>query len=235
MGKPVVPDISIRKPVVGAVVANSDWLFSFKDFGQMEYFGVNGVGEKWFVSLIERLRDLSKINKVELEKDIYLKENIRYHVVDWDAYKIPIQRKDIDWVKKDIIENEVEFPFYQFHVAKSLGRIVGYWQENVFHIVLLDPMHNLQPSKKYDYRVTDTTKASSDLTSFLSQIEDIKAINCKDADCGVKAAVNNINYAKEGSNAVVCFLSPDFLEQLNVITKVHCISKVLETGILHII
>jgi hypothetical protein len=48
----------------------------------------------------------------------------------------------------------------QFSITKSTGRIVGYFDRDssIFHIVLLDPEHNIQPAKKTNYQIQPTTK-----------------------------------------------------------------------------
>lgn len=61
----------------------------------------------------------------------------------------------MSWIYKDYLENEEDFPLYQFQISMANGRVVGFFDENwVFNIVLVDPNHNMQPSKDYDYRVT---------------------------------------------------------------------------------
>ena len=51
----------------------------------------------------------------------------------------------------------------QFSITKSTGRIVGYFDRDssIFHIVLLDPEHNIQPAKKTNYQIQPTTKGLS--------------------------------------------------------------------------
>ena len=66
--------MSKHKPIVGNVIpANRpvildkekdqrNWSFSFRYYSQAEYFGLGETSTKWFVSLLERLRDLCKEN-----------------------------------------------------------------------------------------------------------------------------------------------------------------------------
>lgn len=34
---------------------------------------------------------------------------LRCHPIDWSAKNIPIQRKDLDWLPKEILDNETDF------------------------------------------------------------------------------------------------------------------------------
>ena len=160
------------------------------------------------------------------------KEKLRYHPIDWNAKNIPIKREEIDWVSKEIIFNEEEFPFFQFHVSKALGRVVGYWQENIFHIVLLDTMHNLQPTLYNDYKVTDTHNAESDLMTLLRGVEQLQDLGCSDKGCIIKKEVAKVRFYRDNSNAIICFLEDDFLAEMNKLCEKHKISEILQAGIL---
>ncbi len=76
--------------------------------------------------------------------------------------------------------NDEEFPFYQSQISMSLGRVVGFFDENHehFYILLLDHKHNLQPSKDYSYKVGDTTQMFCEYTSLLMEVARIKGIQC---------------------------------------------------------
>lgn len=106
--------MSKQKPIVGNVIpANRpvildkekdqrNWSFSFRYYSQAEYFGLGETSTKWFVSLLERLRDLCKENIDSFFKDYGVKDANRYHKINWDAKNIPISRNEIDWVDKNI-------------------------------------------------------------------------------------------------------------------------------------
>ncbi|MBU0695986.1 MAG: hypothetical protein KKE39_05605, partial [Bacteroidetes bacterium] len=152
--KPVIGKVKdTNKPNVGNRIKDQlTWSFSFRYFNQSEYFGLGEIDSKWFVSVINRLRDLGKEDIESFIKDHRVKDSNRYHKIDWDANNIPIKREDIYWVDKNIIENEEDYPFFQFQVSKGLGRVIGFWKEDysAFFIVLLDPKHNMQPSKDFN-------------------------------------------------------------------------------------
>lgn len=129
--------------------------FSFRFWRQIKFFGLNQTNQHWFVALLEKLEDLSRYHKHDLVADTSRPQNTyRYHAVDWDAKNIPIKQSDLDWVDAAYRENPVEYPLMQLQISKALGRIIGFWDErDVFNIVLLDPLHNMQPSKKYSYKL----------------------------------------------------------------------------------
>jgi len=79
---------------------------------------------------------------------------MRIHNINWSAKSVPIKRSDLNWIDKDYLNNEEEFPIMQIAVSRAEGRLVGFFDEqNAFQIVLLDPLHNAQPSKYNGYKV----------------------------------------------------------------------------------
>lgn len=132
--------------------------FSFAYFKQYEHFGLGGATTHWFGSLIDRLKDLSE-KEANIIGDYTQRQQYRIHTVDWGKTNIPIQRDDLDSVPKAYRENEADFPFWQFQLSKSTGRVAGFLDESssVFYIVLIDPKHNLQPTLDHGYKVDVTT------------------------------------------------------------------------------
>lgn len=133
------------------------WAFGFRFFKEIKYFGLDSdqIEKKWLVSVMERLGDLSKETLASiLESPAARDGTLRIHDIDWGGKNVPIARKDLDWIDKEYLENAAEFPMFQLAVSKALGRLVGFLDEdNVYQIVLLDPLHNAQPSKYNDYKV----------------------------------------------------------------------------------
>ena len=137
--------------------------FSFRYVTQREWFGIGEQDAVWFASLQERLKDLSGKTSAILE-DKNTREDYRLHPINWEAKNCPIKKEDLISVPKKILDAaEVDF-FWQFQISKGTGRVVGFFNENnsIFYIVLLDPKHNIQPSKDYGYRVDATTIAPTD-------------------------------------------------------------------------
>lgn len=134
------------------------WTFSFRFWRQLENFGFNGANLdlRWFVSLLDQLKALSaeKVDDIRRGRDSRKAEVLRYHEINWSQRNIPLQRQDFNWLPGDFLNNEAEYPFYQFQISTGNGRIVGFWDnEDVFNVLLLDPRHNMQPSKNFNYSV----------------------------------------------------------------------------------
>src|SRR5690606_27420821 len=188
----------------------------------------------WFVSLLERLQDVSSKSIEEFETNRKERGDYRYHVIDWDARNIPIKRSDLNWIDKDILTNEVEFPFYQFQISKANGRIVGFWdaKQTIFHIVLLDPKHNIQPSKYFDYRVDNTSLLPCKYTSLLAEIDRVKSKKCFCEKCTFKNELVNLQDKFNTGNFVYFQLDDDYYEEFRLKTKDKSIGELIELWIL---
>jgi hypothetical protein len=132
------------------------------------------------------------------------------------------------------LSNEEEFPFYQFTISKANGRVVGFWNENhtIFYVVLLDPLHNLQPSKNFDYKVDDCYPLSCEYSSLIREIEltaDTRS-NCE--SCNIKSDLKNIPKKLTQSNAIIGYLDDDFLDEYEKLSEKFSLSEILELGIL---
>lgn len=139
---------------------------------QIPNFEIGAVRASWFVSLLERLHELSKLEREDVLNDFNVRDALRIHDIDWVAKNIPIGRKDIDWVDPVYWENPAEFPLIQFHISRAIGRVAGFLDEHgVFNVVLLDPMHNLQPSKFNGYEIKPTRLLQCELTSLTVRME----------------------------------------------------------------
>jgi len=234
--KPVVGNATpTKKPVINDNEKDQlNWSFSFRYFNQMEYFGLSETSTKWFVSLIERLRDLCKENIDSFFKDYGVKDANRYHKINWDAKNIPISRNNIDWVDKNIIENEEDYPFFQFQISKGLGRVIGFWNEDYrfFNIVLLDPKHNMQPSKDYDYKVDDTSIEHCELTSLLMDIDRIKGMNCLINGCQCKEELNKMPTKLNRGRFVYFQIDDDYYGDFLEKTQNKSVKELIELGLL---
>lgn len=214
--------------------SQQNWSFSFRYYSQSEYFGLGGISSKWFVSLLERLRDLCKEDIDNFFRDHKIKDANRYHKINWDAKNIPIRRSDITWVDKNVIDNEDDFPFFQFQISTGLGRIIGFWDENYrfFNIVLLDPKHNMQPSKDYDYKVDDTSIENCEFTSLLIDIDNIKGLNCLIDGCLCKEELNKLPTKLNRGRFVYFQLDEEYYEEFLAKTKNKSVKEIVELGLL---
>lgn len=208
--------------------------FSFSYFKQMPYFQIGNCSKEWYIGLIERLRTLSTMTPQEVLEENRGSIALRCHPIDWDAKNIPIQRKNLDWLPKEILENETDFPIMQFSITKSTGRIVGYFDRDssIFHIVLLDPEHNIQPAKKTNYQIQPTTKGLSQYDELLNKLERIKQIvsNCPDKNCKLHSHISVIEELHD--NIVYIGLDSDFYETYQEILRTTTLQEIMENGIL---
>jgi hypothetical protein len=110
--------------------------FSFRYYqDDKDKFSISKRDAKYLSSLLGRLRDLSQLKADEVISN--QSKSLRCHRIDW---------QDTTELQGFGIPNEdqlVSTP-YQFQIfANQYGRVHGFFSENVFYIVWLDPDHNL--------------------------------------------------------------------------------------------
>jgi len=225
-----------NRPVLRPIKEDQSWSFSFKYFKQIDFFGLENVNSKWYVSLLEKLADFSKIDSESFFKDHKLKNDSRYHKIDWNARNIPIKKTDIHWVDKEIIDNDDEFPFLQFQISKSLGRVVGFWLNKIFYIVLLDPLHNIQPAGgKYHYRVNESNVTFCKYTYLINKIDEIKGKECSCENCSTHEELHKIQEDFHCENFIYFQLDDDFYKEFRSQTIKYSVRNIMETGLLNLI
>lgn len=109
--------------------------FSYK-FLQTDHqkFSIQNRDSIYLVALLERLRNLSALTALDLKTN--RSASLRCHPIDWT---------DTSEICFDIPNEEqlVDTP-YQFSVSSNEhGRVHGFFIEEVFYIVWLDPAHQL--------------------------------------------------------------------------------------------
>ena len=192
------------------------WSFSLRYWKQIKYFGLDRTKPDWFVSLMEKLQDLCKYSISTFKEDTAFRTAQRVHKVDWDQKNIPIQRKKLAWLHPDYLDNEEDYPLYQFQISKALGRVVGFFdEEDVFNIVLLDPHHNIQPSKFHNYRVDPCSILNCQYTSLLNEIDNLKTQKtCGNGDCNLQRTLLTVPTNLVCSEVLLHFIGSEDLEQL---------------------
>jgi hypothetical protein len=110
--------------------------FSFRYYqDDKDKFSIGGRDAKYLASLLRRLRDLSQLKAQEIINN--QSKSLRCHGIVWQDTTEP---------NGFGIPNEaalVNVP-YQFQIsANEYGRVHGFFSENVFYVVWLDPDHNL--------------------------------------------------------------------------------------------
>lgn len=129
--------------------------FSFEFFRQCEWFGLGECDKEWYALLVNELTTVSAMTVTDLYNN---RKKQQYHPINWSQKNIPVQPDDIDWIPEEYRQH-----LWQFHITKSRGRVVGFLYNNIFFIVLLDPKHNIQPCKKHNYKLTETTISQNSL------------------------------------------------------------------------
>ncbi len=166
-----------RAPIRGAVPAaggkprtttpeKTRWSFSFRYWNQIDKFGFGdlaSVSDRWFVALLDRLHQMKYLTVDDVFEKQDVRDAMRFHAIDHKHEHTTMQRADFYWVDDVYLKDEPEYPVYQFHISKGLGRVVGFFDEKmVFNVLLLDPRHNLQLSKFSDYRTREARLLDSE-------------------------------------------------------------------------
>lgn len=129
--------------------------FSFEYFREIDFFGLGDCDIHWFSSLLDAIKRYSERKIV----DIMYEKSSRFHEIKWSQPNIPIKFEDLNWLPKNdqILIGPDEI--CQLNITQGSGRIIGFIVGTTFYVVLLDPMHNMQPSEDYNY-VVDATSQS---------------------------------------------------------------------------
>jgi hypothetical protein len=169
------------------------WQFSFAYFVQMDKFGLDGEGipNDWLVSALERFRMLSQERVENVLQNKQNADALRYHEINWGGKKVPIERKDLTSIPAHYLDNPEDFPIDQFMISTGTGLVVGFFDEDlVFNIVLLDPLHNLQPSKSFDYAVNPSSPLNCKLTQLQMAVRE-SLPHCNGEGCGALTRIND--------------------------------------------
>lgn len=215
-----------------------NWTFSFQYWRQIKFFGLSETEPKWFVSLLDRLQSLSSIESDRFKKDRAMMKQNRYHPINWEQQNIPIEIDDLDWLPKDILSNQIEFELVQFQISTSLGRVVGYWHGPVFYIVLLDPLHNIQPAGgRYGYKVDPNIPLNCHYSDLLNKIEHFSySSTCNSPDCGFLERLPMLKSKPDMYKNVVLHFADDALiqraEELLKLDGIDSYAQLLEWGII---
>lgn len=105
-----------------------------------EYFNLGGPCNNWFYKMFRFLSLISKeITPERLHSGEFSKPPLRFH-----PHK---QGETSAW--PDIVGVGEQGSFSQFRFGKSDGGIHGILIDNVFHVIWIDPHHNMYPDEKY--------------------------------------------------------------------------------------
>lgn len=224
-----VPQEKVGPPV--------NWAFSFRYWKQTEFFGLGSVASSWFAALLDRLQVLSNEPIEDLVYDSAKRDNLRYHEINWAQKNIPIQRADCTWIAREYLENADEYPFYQVAISTGLGRIIGFWDEHsIFNIVLLDPMHNMQPSARFDHRVRATSVRETPFAELLQQVQELQTHRCELPSCRYFKVASELGRQPTATTDLLMLRvtpsSIDLAEELVRKGEANCLAAIFEEGIL---
>ena len=234
------PLTSAKKIDPGKIEEPILWNFSFRFLNneQMsEYFGLDAIDSSWFVSFMERLRDLCRQKKDSFIAGSELCEAYRYHPINWNQKNIPIRRDQMKWIDEKFLVNDEEYPMLQFQISTALGRIVGFWDEKqIFNIVLIDRYHNLQPSSRYNYQITRTRKGDNVISKVMNVVKG--AIQgCTKKSCSLQDSYEDIHSramaSTEKASAIVHINDDEYDEIEKLISEghAHSVEDILSYGI----
>lgn len=177
-------------PYDGNVVTEKSFAFSFACFDRShDYFNLGDntpdkvVNGKWFLDLLDCLREVCKKPISELKRSMY-----DLHPVDW---------KNANAQKPD---SAVQLDYQQFRISKGRGRVIGFKIDNIFYIVWLDPHHNLSDSDGYGTATKYRTPAS-EFETLLSKVESVESLRNENAmiEADLHAAEELLAQNKSGS------------------------------------
>lgn len=211
--------------------------FSFLYFRQIDLLGVGNGSQGWHIGLLERLSTFGSMTLDELLNENAGSKSLRCHPIDWSAKNVPITRNDLNWLPADILGNEAEFPMIQLPISIGTGRIVGFFNRDssVFHIVLLDSSHNIQPSKYDNYQLQPTTIGLSQYDELLNKLDNIKKIvkDCQHRECKLHSRIEEIESLHD--NIIYTGLDKSIYEAYKEVLSKHTLQEIIETGIMELI
>ena len=131
----------IKKTETSNICPPSTTSFSFKYLDSNHAnFTFDRQDANYWKTLIDRLKDLSGLTPLELIEN--RSSTLRFHKIDWQDKRVS---ENCFGLPNE--EQLVSIP-YQFSVSSNkYGRVHGFFIENVFYIVWLDPNHKLYPGK----------------------------------------------------------------------------------------
>ena len=137
--------------------------FEYMDWSTQEFF-FHGLEQSYYFKFFECITQIKKsVEKDILEqthplltpKSIFHKRGTKDEfpsgVIGKVADKLFLETRDRDSANDEAISITTRRAF-EVRVAKSYGRLHGFIWNNIFHVVWIDPAHNLYPLNKYGVR-----------------------------------------------------------------------------------
>lgn len=211
--------------------------FSFLYFRQISLCGIGNCSPGWHTGLLERLSTFGGMTLDELLRENAGSKSLRCHPINWNSKNVPITKNDLNWLPANILDNEAEFPMIQLAISSSTGRIIGFFNRDssVFYIVLLDPNHNVQPSKYDNYQRQSTTIGISQYDELLNKLDNIKKIvkDCKYEKCKLHSRMEEIESLHD--NVIYTGLDQSIYEVYEDVLSEYTLQEIIETGIVELV
>jgi hypothetical protein len=130
------PPASARIPQPRTLDAHGlSFSFKYLDLHGSKDFSLDHASAGYTLTFLDRLRDLSSMRKEEFMRN----HSLRSHVIDWEKTSRPEGFTQLNPQLKDL-------PAWQFQLTSNEhGRVHGFFIDDTFFIVWLDPAHNLYP------------------------------------------------------------------------------------------
>lgn len=113
-------------------------IFSFDKLKEDEDFKYCDCEANYFLKLIERLKNVSGMTRGDMKRNA---KSLRYHPIDF--LRDDLSRKTLGYGE------ELDEEAYQFSISSNEhGRVHGYFIDNKFYVVWLDPNHILYKGKE---------------------------------------------------------------------------------------
>ena len=122
----------------GSGITTINFSFRYID-APHEKFTFSAQNPVYFCKVLDRLKDLSTMTEREFTTD--RGGSLKSHPIDWQTTSEPKGFQHLN-------EQFQSYTPYQFAISRNeYGRIHGFFIGNVFHIVWLDPAHQLYPGQ----------------------------------------------------------------------------------------
>ena len=109
--------------------------FSFSALEKTKHFNLEPTCPSWSSELFEMLKAVSSCTKTELMSNQFRTYRVHNHERAEPPDPLPegVSLKDC----------------YQIRISKSKGGIHGVFNDNIFYVIWLDPLHNMYPDDRY--------------------------------------------------------------------------------------
>lgn len=114
-------------------------IFSFENLDKNEYFNLDGTCVNWSSDLFDMLKQVSKIEVKRIYNGEFSGEGSPLRIHTHGGAKLPCDLP---------IDKELE-EVYQLRISARKGGVHGFFIDNVFYVVWLDPQHNMYPDDRF--------------------------------------------------------------------------------------